>query len=534
MKSQNFLRLVEKSIIDNWDSIAITEYKHCDVYYNQLAKGIAYLHCEWNFLGLAQKDKIAICSSNSINWVITYLAVVSGGYVAVLIPNNITNDEVINIINQSGSVILYTDQHRIDLFSPTQTKCLKYIINIKNGSFLFSSSPLIDAMMDVYLEATDVMIENFRFKTLYNRNCTIIYTSGTTGNPKGVILSFNYISCNIKKLHKRYCTSPRDTGICLNSFYHIMGLLMDVLSPLSNGMRIVILNNYKPSIVRGAFTTYNPKFLFTTPSFICELFKLVFDEKVFEKKYLKDISYYKNQFYNLFGYELKSIIVGGAAIPRDLEVIFNEKLHLPIISAYGTTETGFISLGEILDYKVGSCGKLLNDNSNLIKINSPNPSSSPGEILVKNNIFNGYYKNATANKKSFTYDGWFKTGDIALLDSNQNLFIKGRCDNMIVTVNGENIYPEEIESIINESQYIRESLVISRGSFLHAIIVLQLKKSLNDPKTNEEINDAINKANCFIPGMTVIKTFEIRNYLFPRNKKGEIVRSDYLLGIMNK
>lgn len=518
---KNYIKRFECSIKANWESVAIVEPHKSVITYGDLALVIKQYHHFWKENGLKKGDRIAICAKNSARWAELYMAIVTGGYVAVLAPNNLSQVDIIEIIKHSDSKLLYAENTIIDSIGDSFISCPISVHDIESNvnPCQLSSPSFCDADLMFFVpEQEDI--------------CTILYTSGSSGNPKGALLSVNYFDINIDKVYDRYTNLPGDSAICVSPFSHIIGLGMDIISSLCAGMNLIVIDTFVPSKLLAIFQQYKPRRIFSAPVIICNLVEHVMHNVgiCLESCNEQDCCWFFNTLMSALGGNIEAITTGGAPMPKDIESFLVSKVHFPLISGYGSTEGGYLSLGKVGSYKERSCGTIVEETN--FRIASSNSECEPGEIQIRSNIFSGYYNNDEATKAAFTEDGWFKTGDMGVIDKEKSLFITGRCKDMLLTSNGQNIYPDEIENVLNSQLIIAESLLIQRGEKFHAIIVLDRKmiilKKLSDETIAKIVDDAVLEASKHMPGFVIINTYEVREEPLERTPKGNIKRFLYL------
>lgn len=533
MKRDNFIDAFEESVKSNWDSIAIKEYPGESITYSSLGNAINELQEEWISMGIGPNAKIGICANNSIYWLVVYFAAVSNGNTAVLFPTSFSSEKIIECLQHSDCEILYTE----DQFSSILTercvgnKCK--ILIIKN--ICLSSSTIPQATND-HTNGVDVIDDE--------HICTILYTSGSTGTPRGVMLSVRSISNNLQC----YFDYPfaKDEIYHLNTtlpYFHIFGLINDAILPLCFGKELIIsqLPNTPNNIIE-IIHTYRPTYFFTLPLIVENLINHIITTKVIGGSNHFCIEVYENDkesvnklryiVMEVLGENFKAFYTGGTALSQNLKKIL-KAIELPLISGYGLSECGNLTIGTFSN-KENSCGRVY--SRNLMRIDSEDSINIPGEVQVKgNSMFSGYYKDNESTKKAFTDDGWFRTGDVGVIDNDGILTITGRMKSVLITSNGENIYPGEIEEAMNTSPYIIESILVQRGEKIQAIVVPDKEKakadSLDAEALNKMIDITVREASKKLPGFTIISSFELRDEPLERTPKGSLKRYLYSDGI---
>lgn len=532
----NFIQILFNTIHRKWNCIAIYEFPGKKVYYRDIVYNIASFQRILQSLCASKGSKITICANNSANWICLYFAIVSSGYVAVIIPANLSHKDIEGCIKFSDSNYIFLEK---EMFSAIgRDICDKYIFNIESFELISAKGYSKGDILNFNLEYLYKKHNTYKKLALHlldpDEVCTIMYTSGSTDTPKGVMLSESNISSNLHCFYE--CDYARGEKCHINAvlpFYHIFGLLVDALLPICFGIRIAILKMPRTAENISAMSLkYKPTYFLTIPIIIEQLIKYHIGEDISR---ICNVAEDNSEQFKYLGKKLKKKLggnfnlfyTGGAAIPiKTIELL--GKLQVPIIIGYGTTECGFITIGApAASHSSGRVYKSIN-----LKSNSINKDGTPGEILIKgNNVFKGYYKNIPATKAAFTYDGWFRTGDMGFVNKEGYLFITGRCKDMLLTSNGENIYPEDIEVVMNASPYIKESILVQRGEKFYAILVPDREKAdvdqLDSEALNKKIDEAVREASKKIPGFTIISGFELRDEPLERTPKGSIKRFLY-------
>lgn len=525
LNMKNFVSLFIDSVKHKSNQFALTEYPGESITYGEVADKIAALHIYWKQIGLKKGDKIAILAANSANWVILYFAIVTGGYIAVLLPTNHTIDQILHCICHTECSIVYAGKgflaeiEKSNVPNALQVKDLDAIHAIGEDDSIFSSTEVDAEFQSTYLLSDSDI-------------CTILFTSGSNGDPKGVMLSIGNISNNIDSFFDHpYARNEKYHLNTILPFSHFFGLVDDAILPLCFGINLVVSKVISsPENMCSLLKRYSPDYFFTIPLIVERIVNYVLGKDYSE--ILHNCEYNKHKLQDALGGEFKAFFSGGAPLDSEMEMLLN-KLGLPCISACGITECGTLTIGTV-NNKPRSCGKIYRRTR--IMIDSEDPAHIPGEILVKGeNVFKGYYNDYSSTRKSFTEDGWYKTGDLGLIDNDNYLFITGRCKDMLLTSNGENIYPEEIEGAMNASLYISESILVQRGEKLHAIVVPDREKAeadgLDAEGLNMKIDEAVREASKQLPGFTIISGFELRDEPLERTPKGSLKRYLYSDGI---
>lgn len=540
----NFVKQFSDTVIRDFRKTAVTEYPGQSITYKELAINIHRLHQLWEKCGIKRGDKIAICAKNSINWITIYMAAVTAGCVAVLLSENQSSDIIEKLVTHSNSKLIYADKSIYYSFS-SNFAGTSAIIDIRSQKIIRSNSQFSKYLdcasdSDLSMEISEDWTPNYYVHP--NDACTLLYTSGTTNNPKGVLLSIKNISVCIHGV-EYFPFNVREERNILNivlPFSHIFGLLDNAIIPLCLGLNTVVLTKVStPANICKVMNEYKPRFVFLPPLIVQKIIEYIIGFEIDSAEgrdhllsRMDDDVYFlnmKTKVISALGGRLELFCSGGASFTPFVEQIIH-KINLPLASGYGMTECGIVTVDSLKDGPNQSCGKILPLIQ--VRVCSEDPRHIPGEIQIRgDNVFIGYYNNQEATAAVFTGDGWFKTGDMGIIDENDHLFITGRCKDMILTSNGQNIYPEEIEDILNSFPYISESLIIQKGEKLHALIVIDTQRTISENIDNSTLDKTIecyiNEVNQKLPGFALINTYSVRKEPFERALKGGVKRYLY-------
>lgn len=545
----SFIDLFCGSVNDCWDKMALSQYKCGGKTYGQLAKEIKVLHRLWEKAGLKAGDKIAINARSSINWMTAFMASVSEGYVSVQLFNGFTPSDTQNLVNHSDSRILYTEKN---IFSAIDFESLPDVIAVidTESQELLASRNGFDVLYVKRYEDFEAshkhgfQREDFKVRGADMEDvCAIMYTSGSTGNPKGVMLTVKNFSANVNMLPGELPLRRGENLLSILPYAHIFGLTVDGITSLSIGMHLTILGTLPiPRILNEAFMELRPRVFFAVPLVLAKYTDYILGDILKSEENRAKLNDYENHpefcehlrtlVMDSMGGQIEAFATGGAAIPSDVESMLAFKLKTPFITGYGMTETApVISLGPVGKYKAKSCGAVP-DNYIEVKIDSINPRIIPGEVMVKGDIvFKGYYKNEDATKAVLSEDGWLRTGDIGTIDEDNILFLSGRCKNMILSANGQNVFPEEIEVVLNTLPYVAESLIVQRNNNIHAIIVPDsnalAEKGIDAGTLDVMMRETVNYLNTLIPKYACVTSFEMKFEAFAKTPKGSVKRFMY-------
>jgi len=489
MIQENFIKLYEHSFRDNWDLPCYTDYGEDQSYtYGEVAQEIAKLHLIFKYCNLRRGDKIAIIGKNNAHWCITFMAAITYGCIVVPILQDFNPNDVHHIVNHSESVFLFTSDHIWEsleeehlseiraVFSLTDFRCLHQ----RDGETIIRFIKHLDVeMQKTYPEGFQK--ENVNYTTLSNDKIMMLnYTSGTTGYSKGVMLTGNNLAGNVTFGIRTGLLKKGENVLSFLPLAHAYGCAFDFLTATAVGTHITLLGKVpSPKILMKAFEEVKPNLIITVPLVIEKIYKNVILPTINKRtmKWALNIPLLDGQIYSqirkklidALGGRFKEVIIGGAAMNPEVEEFFH-KIKFPFTIGYGMTECApLISYSPWNEFVPNSSGKVLDIME--ARIYKENPKVEVGEIQVRGeNVMTGYFKNPDATKEVFTEDGWLRTGDLGTLDEDGNLYIRGRSKTMILSSNGQNIFPEEIEAKLNNLPFVLESLIIERSKKLVALV----------------------------------------------------------------
>ena len=484
---QSFIALIEQSIKTNWYLNALTDYKGITLQYRDVARKIEKIHILLENAGIEKGDKIAICGRNSAHWTVTYLAVITYGAVVVPILHEFKADQVHNIVNHSEARLLFVGDQIWENLNEAAMPHLEGIIELKDFGVPVSRSEKLayarDHLNEIFghkfpcrFRPDDISYEKEKSEDL----AIINYTSGTTGYSKGVMLPYRSILSNVLYCKEKIGLKAGDSVVSMLPLGHVFGMTFDFLYGFTAGAHLWFLTRMpSPKIIAESFAEIRPRVIACVPLIVEKIFKKNILPKVDNKlgKLLLHVpiisdkikELIKQKAMEVFGGNFIEIIIGGAPFNAEVEA-FLKMIDFPYTIAYGMTECGpIICHSHWTELKLASCGKVAARME--AKVLSPNPSAIAGELLCRGaNLMLGYYKNEEATRQVIDTEGWLHTGDMATIDEDGNVFIKGRCKNLLLTSSGQNIYPEEIESKLNNMPYVSESLIILQQDKLVGLI----------------------------------------------------------------
>lgn len=549
MEIQNsFIELIEQSIRNNWNQDALTDYKGITLQYKDVARKIEKLHILFEHIGIKPGDKIALCGRNSANWTATFLGIITYGAVAVPILHEFKADNVHNIVNHSEARMLFVGDQVWENFNEAAMPHLDGIIELKNFDLVVSRSKELSYIRE-HLNEEFGKRYPCRFRTEqvnYRRElpeelAVINYTSGTTGYSKGVMLPYRSILSNIIHIHDKVGLKPGDRIVSMLPLGHIFGLVFDFLYGMTVGAHLWFLTRMpSPKIIAESFAEIRPRVIACVPLIVEKIFKKNILPKVDNRmgKLLLKLpiisdrikEQIRQQAMEVFGGNFIEIVVGGAPFNPEVEA-FLRKINFPYTIAYGMTECAPLICHSRWDEVLyTSCGKTVANMET--RVLSSDPEKIPGELVCKGaNVMLGYYKNEEATAQTIDKDGWLHTGDMAIKDKEGNIFIKGRCKNMLLTASGQNIYPEEIEARLNNMPFVNESLVILSGDKLIALVYADNEEAYAQGFNTKQLEEAIEnnriELNKVLPAYCQITRIKLYPEEFEKTAKKSIKRFLY-------
>ena len=542
MIHERLIGYIEQSIRQNWNIEALSNYKEKGYSYKEIAEKILKLHILFKGHGIKDGDKIALVGRNSASWCVTYLAVVTYGAVVVPILPDFKPEDMTNIINHSESRLLFIDDKINETLDITRMPAIEGVLSLDLLRLIMSVNSdlkeVFTSLEEKYSKAYPALKQmDIKFSDISNEQLAVIsYTSGTSGFSKGVMITHNSLAANVRYAQNNMPLKPGDPVVSFLPLAHTFGCAFEFLFPFTIGCHITILTKTpSPQILIQAFKEIKPRLVLSVPLVIEKIFKKQL-LPVISKPYMKILlaipginiilhKKIKEKLVETFGGQFQEIVIGGAAFNADAEKFF-KKIGFRFTVGYGMTECGpLISYASWDTTKPGASGRAVDTLE--VTIDSPDPVNIVGEIILRGeNVMTGYYKNEKATAEMIDDKGWMHTGDLGVIDKEGNIFIKGRSKTMILGPSGKNIYPEEIEAIINNKNYIVESVVISVDNKLIALIHPDSEMMKRDNVSEEQliaIMDATRKElNDRLPEFMAVSKFRIHPDEFAKTPKRSI------------
>jgi long-chain acyl-CoA synthetase len=547
MIKESLVGYIEQSIRQNWEIEALSNYKEKGFSYKEIAEKILKLHIFFKEAGIKEGDKVGLVGRNSANWCVIYLATVTYGAVIVPILPDFKPEDLTNLINHSDATLLFVDDKIYESLDTAKIPQIDGVISLDDFSMITAKNSDLKrkylALDEKYLKAYPVLKpEDIKFSDVTNEKLAVIsYTGGTTGFSKGVMLSHNNLAANVRFAQTHMPLKPGDPLVSFLPLAHTYGCAFEFLFPFTFGCHITILSKTpSPQIIVQAFKEIRPRLILSVPLVIEKIFKKQL-LPVISKPHMKillaipginNILHKKinEKLTETFGGRFNVICIGGAAFNPEAERFFR-KIGFKFTVGYGMTECGpLISYTSWDTTKLGGSGKPVDTLE--VTIDSNDPQNDMGEIILRgDNVMMGYYKNEKATREIIDEKGWMHTGDLGIMDKEGNIFIKGRSKSMLLGPSGKNIFPEEIEAVINNMDYIAESVVISEDNKLIALIYPDYEAIKKDNVSEaqllailEETRKAVNER---VPDFMAVNKFRLHNEEFAKTPKRSIKRFLY-------
>ena len=550
MEDKKFLTLIKNSICSNWDIPALSDYRAEPYYYRDFARKIAEIHILFDAMGLKKGDKVAVCGRNSAAWAITFFATIGYGAVIVTILHDFDDTSIHNIVNHSDARVFFVNDQAWSKINPAEMPAVETIFLMdENFSIEKASSSKLIEIRGEWEKAFNLKYPNGFSKedVIFHDEqpdelALINYTSGTTSNSKGVMLPFRSLWSNTQAAIDLFpFFHPGDGMVCILPMAHMYGLAFEILLALSKGCHIHFLAKVpSPQVILEMFSKVNPPIILSVPLILEKIIQTkVFPElKKQPVKTLLRIPFIKKRIYGkvakkllpLFGNKLIEVVIGGAALNKEVGNFLTE-IKFPYTVGYGMTECGpLISYEYWEEYRPESCGRPV--DRMVCKVDSSDPENEIGELMVKGtSVMLGYYKNPEQTMAVMSEDGWLRTGDLVTMDKDDFVYIKGRCKTMVLGPSGQNIYPEEIEDLLNNSLSISEVLIIEEDGKLVALIYPDKeyldKVGVKEKDMENVFSEEIKAVNKKLPKFSQITGLRIQENEFQKTPKRSIKRFLY-------
>ena len=549
MEFKSVNKIFEEAFKKNWERPAISNYQGVTLKFGDVARRMEKLHIMFEECGLQKGDKVALCSRNQANWAVAFLATMTYGAVPVPLLHEFKSSNIHHLVNHSEAKILFVDDVIWEGLSETEMPDLQAIIQVNTFKLLYAADEKIVAAREHLNELFGRKFPNAftsdalnYYEDTADELAVINYTSGTSGFSKGVMIPYRAIFSNIE-FGRKVLPQLNHTSnvVSMLPCAHMYGLMFEVLYELSVGCHVHFLSRLpSPKIIMQALAEVKPSVVIAVPLVIEKIYKSKV-KPILEKEGIRFLvklpvlnqivlNKVREELINAFGGEFYEVIIGGAAFNTEVEAFF-KKIGFPLTVGYGMTECApIITYDDWKEEKLYSCGKAAPNME--VRINSVDPVNVPGEIQIKGaNVFLGYYKNEEATAEVFTEDGWFRTGDMGVLDKDGCLFIKGRAKCMILGPSGQNIYPEEVETVLNSQPYVVDSLVIEDNGGLTALIYPDVAQGAKDGIRQRDFqkyfDERLAELNKELPNYAKLKKIEILSEDFERTPKKSIKRYLY-------
>ncbi len=546
----SFNSYIENSIIKNWNLDALTDYKGATLQYHDIARKIEKLHILFENSDVKKGDKIAVCGRNSSQWAVAFLAIITYGAIVVPIQNEFKPEQIHNIVNHSESKLLFVGDVVATEITPEEMPSLEGIIYLPDNSLVISRSEKL-----TYARENLNAMFGHRYPKYFRPEhvkyhvddpeelAMINYTSGTTGFSKGVMLPYRALWGNLDYLIDSVKPNIGKNSNILSTLpmAHMYGLMTEFLFNIVLGNHIFFLTRLpSPTLISEALSEIKPDILYAVPLVVDKIVRkevfphiqtnrarLLMNMPVINKRIKEKV---REFVLRKFGERPYEVVVGGAPLNKEIENFFIS-VGFPIAMGYGTTETApLITFAHQDNYVAGSCGVAVKHME--VKVLSDDPENVAGELICRGiNVMKGYYKNQEATDAVIDKDGWFHTGDLATMDADGHIFIRGRSKNMLLGPNGQNIYPEEIEDKLNSMAMVNESIVIQSDDKLVALVHPDMEEVNNLGFTDEDLENIMEQnrkeLNMQIPSFAKVSRIKLHNQEFEKTAKKSIKRYLY-------
>ncbi|MBQ8656077.1 MAG: AMP-binding protein [Prevotella sp.] len=546
----SFNSYIKRSIIDNWHLDALTDYKGTTLQYHDVARKIEKIHILFENCGVQQGDKIAICGRNSAHWAVTFLATLTYGAVAVPILHEFNAEQIHNIVNHSEAKLLFVGDVVATEIDADAMPAIEGIVYMPDFSLMLSRSETLTYAREHLNQMFGSKYPNVFTKEHISWHedkpdelALINYTSGTTGFSKGVMLPYRALWGNLDFCmnHLGVHLKKNCDTLSILPMAHMYGMAIEFIFPFCFGSHLFFLNRLpSPAIIAQAFTDIKPAVIIAVPLIIEKIIrkrvfpqtqsnavKLLLQMPVVNKKVKQRIC---DEVYKAMGGNAYEVVIGGAALNQEIEQFLYD-IHFPVTVGYGTTECApLITFSDYQDFVPGSCGTPVDHME--VKILSRDPANVAGEIVTRGmNVMLGYYKNEEATRQVLDADGWYHTGDLGTMSADGHVFIRGRIKNMLLSANGQNVYPEEIEDKLNSMTLVSESLVVQQGDKFVALVHPDYDEAKAMGFTEDDLNHIMEQnrqeLNSVLPAYSHISAIKLHEEEFAKTPKKSIKRYLY-------
>ncbi|MDL2322520.1 AMP-binding protein [Bacteroidales bacterium OttesenSCG-928-A17] len=550
MEKTTLIRIYEQALIKHFDRVALSDYGTDDYYtFGEIAQEIEKLHILFDELQIEKGEKIGLIGKNNARWCITYLATITYGAITVPILQDFTPDDVHHIVNHSESILLFSSDTIWETLDMDRMTNLRAVVSLSDFRLLKQKEG--EKADEILPKITEKFTSNYpqgfkkediKYPDLSDDEVMVLnYTSGTVGFTKGVMITGANLNGNLVFAHETLPLYPEDRILSFLPLAHTYGCAFEFLFPFMEGIHVTLLNRVpSPNILIKAFQEVQPRLIISVPLILEKIYRNMIQPMI-SKKIIQvalripgvNSFIYKTinkKLTTAFGGKFSDVVIGGAPLNAEVEA-FMVKIKFPVTVGYGMTECApLVSFSPAKTYIPLSCGKAL--PSMQVRIDSVDPENEAGEIQVKGqNVMKGYYKNEEATEETFTEDGFLKTGDLGTMDKNRNIFIRGRSKSLILSANGQNIYPEEIEARLNNMPFVMESVVVSRDQKLIALVYPDLERleaaGLSEKNLNKIMEDNKEQLNKTLANYERISEIQLQNQEFEKTPKKSIRRFLY-------
>ena len=532
LKQEPVNKLLEKSFQTHWNRPALSNYQGETLLYRDLARSIAKMHLAYSHYGIVPGDKVVICSRNQTHWAVCFLAAMTYGAVPVPLLHEFKPGNIHYLVNHSGAKLLFVEHQIWDGLTAEDMPELTAVIQMEDYRLLYVREGTVEVIRP-QLEKwfKEKYPEGFRpsdidyYEDKPDELAILSYTSGTSGFSKGVMIPYRAVWSNVDFMHAALpMIGSASEVVSILPAAHMYGMMFEFFFEMVMGCHVHFLNKApSPKVIAEAFAEIRPQVVYAVPLIVEKIYKSLLRTCLDGETLCKALV-------DFFGGNFEEIIIGGAPLNPEVERTLR-KIRFPFTIGYGMTECApIISYSRWFDGRLFSCGTVAPHME--IRIDSVAPHLIPGEVQVRGkNVFLGYYKRPAATQEVFTEDGWFRTGDVGILDSEGYLYLRGRTKCMILGASGQNIYPEEIEAVLNNMPYVIHSLVVEDDRKLVGLIYPDYRQAdqhgLGAKELKELLSEGLPEVNKRLPNYSRIAYLELMPEDFEMTPKGSIKRYLY-------